>query len=186
MKVAPQKKSDWELIQAIKAGETALFQELVTRYQQQVAATVVGMLGNNPVAEDVGQEVFIRFFKAIDQFKGESALGTYLTRIAMNLSLNEIKRQKRRKAFSLFSREESDRVLEVPDHGMTQEQRNTQLMVQQGLQQLPEDFRSVLVLRLLEGFSTRETAEMLGIPIGTVLSRLARGQQRLKEILSTL
>ena len=88
------------LIKKTISGDEHAFKELVKKYEPLVAATVIGMLGNCPEADDVGQETFIRFYKSLQTFRGESSVGTFLTRIAINLSLNELKRR-RRKA-SLF------------------------------------------------------------------------------------
>ncbi|WNJ19383.1 RNA polymerase sigma factor [Pontibacter sp. G13] len=179
--------TDLVLIQAAQQGDQQAFRQLISRYEQQVAATVVGMLGNGQDAEDVGQEVFIRFYRTLDQFRGESSLGTYLTRIAINLSLNQLKKRKRNQRFRFFGKQsEEGPELQVPDQGLSQEQRETQAFVQTGLQQLAPEFRSVVVLRLLEGYSTQETAEILDIKPGTVLSRLSRAQAKLREILKSL
>lgn len=142
------------------------------------------MLGTGEEAEDVGQEVFIRFYKALGNFRGDAALGTYLVRIAMNLCLNVLKKRKRRQMFRRlgFGGETDKPALEVADEGLNQDNRDVQAFVQQALQHLAPDFRSVVVLRLLEGYSTKETAELLGVPEGTILSRLARGQKKLKDI----
>ena len=177
--------TDEELIASAREGDTAAFKILVERYEGQVAGTVVGMLGNGQEAEDVGQEVFIRFYRALNKFRGDSKVGTYLTRIAINLSLNAIKRNKRRKIFGLFGGEDKQ-VLQIPDAGLTQDQRDTQAMVQKALLGLSPDFRSVIVLRLIEGYSTKEVSEMLNVPLGTVLSRLARAQHKLRDILQKL
>ena len=88
--------SDDQLLEEARKGDNAAFQQIVERYESLVAGTVVGMLGNTQEAEDVAQEVFIRFYKSMQQFRGDSALGTYLTRIAINLSLNALKKQKRK------------------------------------------------------------------------------------------
>ena len=176
--------SDLQLIEQARKGDSEAFRQLVNRYESQVASTVVGMMGNGPEAEDVGQEVFIRFYKALHQFKGEAALGTYLTRIAINLSLNSIKKRKRKNLLRFFSQDNQRPELQIPDHGLSQEQRETQELVQQALQCLDPDFRTVMVLRMIEGYSTKETAELLGVPLGTVLSRLARAQKKLKNILA--
>ncbi|MFH1214789.1 MAG: RNA polymerase sigma factor, partial [Candidatus Neomarinimicrobiota bacterium] len=82
--------TDQEIIDASISGNENAFAEIVRRYESRVAATVIGMLGHCPEADDVGQETFIRFFKSMRKFRGESAVGTYLIRIAMNLSLNEL------------------------------------------------------------------------------------------------
>jgi len=143
---------------------------------------VIGMLGNCPEAEDIGQETFIRFYKSLDKFRGESSVGTYLTRIAINLSLNEFKRRKRQRKF-FFSK---NKIENTPDNKNRNDQNEIHKIVHLGLQKLEPKFRAVIVLRLIDGYSTQETAQILNLPLGTVLSRLARGQIKLKEILSPL
>ncbi len=170
-------RKDFELVQKALKGDRFAFGVLVRQYQGQVAKTVIGMLGQTQEAEDVGQEVFIRFYRSMKQYKGDSALGTYLTRIAINLSLNEIKKQKTKKTSSL------DKVEYQLQTEETAEKRDTREIIEKALQQLEPEFRSVIVLRLIEGYSTKETAEMLNLPLGTVLSRLSRAQIKLKELL---
>jgi RNA polymerase sigma-70 factor (ECF subfamily) len=148
-----------------------------------VAGTVIGMIGNCSEAEDIGQEVFIRFYKAITNFRGDSTIGTYLTRIAINLSINELKRRKRK---NLFFKPNNDQILEVVDTENQSGYDDSKEFVQKAIQKLELKFRSVIILRLIDGYSTEETAKILNIPLGTVLSRLSRGQQKLKEILSPL
>ncbi|MDH5745133.1 MAG: helix-turn-helix domain-containing protein, partial [Candidatus Aminicenantes bacterium] len=80
-----EKLNEQELVRAAKNGDKNAFKELIKKYEHQVAATVIGMLGNCPEAEDVGQETFIRLYQSLDKFRGEASLGTYLTRIAINL-----------------------------------------------------------------------------------------------------
>jgi len=172
---------DEELLQNAKDGNSDAFKELVMRYKSQVATTIYGMLGDCSEADDVGQETFIRFYKSITSFRGESSLRTYLTRIAINLSLNELKRRKRRSLLFLFK--ESDISENIPYEKTDIEQNETKEMVRYAIQQLEPQFRSVIVLRLIDGFSTKETSEVLNIPEGTVLSRLARAQKKLKTIL---
>ncbi|RMH54101.1 MAG: sigma-70 family RNA polymerase sigma factor, partial [Bacteroidetes bacterium] len=91
--------SDETLVARARQGDEQAFRNLVERYESTVAATVIGMLGAGPEAEDVGQETFIRFYRALHQFRGEAAVGTYLTRIAINLSLNALKRRRRRRLY---------------------------------------------------------------------------------------
>jgi RNA polymerase sigma-70 factor (ECF subfamily) len=133
------------------------------------------MLGDTAEALDVGQEVFIRFYEAIDQFKGEAALGTYLIRIAINLSLNEIKKRKRRRFF--FIPIDAGAKIKTAD-----DQTDLKEMVRHEIGQLEENFQAVVMLRMMEGYSTEETAEILGVPLGTVLSRLSRAQKKLKVV----
>ena len=111
--IATMVQTDEELVERSKQGDAQAFKELVVRHEGKVAGVVHSMLGATPEAEDVGQDVFIRFYQALDKFKGESAVSTYLIRIAINLSLNEIKRRKRR--FSLFAKEEEASEVKAPD-----------------------------------------------------------------------
>jgi len=147
-----------------------------------VAAIVIGMLGHCTEAEDIGQETFIRFYKSLNKFRGESSISTYLTRIAINLSLNEIKRrQRRRKYFSNTSEEGMDNI---PESTTSKNRKETKEIVNQGIQKLEPKFRTVLVSRLILGYTTQETAKLLKLPVGTVLSRLTRAQMKLKSILT--
>lgn len=171
LKMAEQ--SDEELVDNSREGDLAAFKMLVIRHEGKIAGVVRSMLGTTPEAEDVGQEVFIRFYEALGKFRGESAVGTYLTRIAINLSLNEIKRRKRR--VSIFAKEEDGW-----HKGTMDERKDMNEMITYEFNQLDPDFRAVATLRLVEGYSTEETATILGIPLGTVLSRLARAQKKLR------
>ena len=154
----------------------------MNRYESRVAATVIGMLGHTTEAEDIGQETFVRFYQSLDRFRGESSIGTYLTRIAINLSLNEIRRRKRYRI--LFFSKNENAIENVPDTQDLKDKKEIETFVQWGLQRLAPKFRSVIVLRLIDGYSTEETAKILKLPVGTVLSRLARAQMKLKAILT--
>lgn len=173
--------TDYDLITLSKDGDQFAFKEIVRRYKAKIATIIYSMIGNCDEADDIGQEVFIRFYRAIDSFRGDSSLGTYLVRIAMNLSLNELKRRKRRNFFSF------DKILE---EGLDVEDKETSSMFKEEreivmltLNKLKPNDKSVIVLRLIDGYSTEEAAEVLGIPVGTVLSRLARAQVKLKKYL---
>jgi len=178
------KLKEQELIANVLNGDNDAFKEIVKKYASRVAATVIGMLGHCPEAEDIGQEAFVRLYQSLHKFRGESSLATYLTRIAINLSLNEIRRRGRqRKLYLTNSEEKIDTFADTTNHN---EQKETSELVQRGLQKLPVKFRSVIVLRLIDGYSTEETAKILNLPVGTVLSRLSRAQMKLKNILTPL
>ncbi len=171
------------LLEQARRGEDAAFRHLVDRYHSVVATTVVGMLGPGDDADDVGQETFIRFHAALGQFRGEAALGTYLRRIAMNLSLNALKRR-RWTAFRFVSRDQSPTSIdEPPVDGVDLEAAETRAVVRAAIDRLGPKHRSVVVLRMIEGLSTKETAEVLDLPLGTVLSRLARALAELETTL---
>lgn len=173
--------TDDQLIKAAQQGDEQAFKQLIKQYESRVASTVIGMLGKCPEAEDVGQETFIRFYQSLNNYRGEAGVGTYLTRIAINLSLNELKRRHRKSL--LFFRKLSDEDLKISDEDNQTEVNDKKELVHQAIQQLDPKFRAVIVLRLMDGYSTAETAAILKLPLGTVLSRLARAQEKLKQIL---
>jgi RNA polymerase sigma-70 factor (ECF subfamily) len=177
--------NDNELVEMARAGDKPAFSALVVRHERTVAATVIGMLGAGDDAEDVGQSVFIRFYKALNDFRGEAALSTYLTRIAINLSLNEIKRRQRRNLF-FYRPISTETDFNLKDSTNWEEASDTKEIVNKALQTLEPKFRSVVVLRLMQGHSTDETAKILKLPPGTVLSRLSRAQEKLKKILKQI
>jgi RNA polymerase sigma-70 factor (ECF subfamily) len=178
------KLKEQELIASILNGDTNAFKEIVRKYESRVAATVIGMLGHCTEAEDIGQETFVRLYQSLHKFRGESSLATYLTRIAINLSLNEIRRRGRRRQIYLTNSEE--KIEKIADTANHNEQKEMSELIQNGLQKLPAKFRTVIVLRLIDGYSTEETAKILNLPVGTVLSRLSRAQIKLKKVLAPL
>ena len=173
---------DTELLERARSGDQRAFHAIVQRYEPTVAATVKGMLGSGPEAEDVGQETFIRFYRALGTFREDSSLKTYLTRIAINLSLNALKR--RRRLRDRFVRRDEENFAEPSISGDREIDRNEQSrMIHRAIDRLDPKHRAVVVLRMLNGYSTKETAELLEVPAGTVLSRLSRGMKRLEELL---
>jgi RNA polymerase sigma-70 factor, ECF subfamily len=168
---------DEELVKRSREGHMPSFNELLTKYEKKVAAVVQSMLGVTPEAEGVGQEVFVRFYKSLDSFRGGSAVSTYLIRIAINLSLNEIKRRKRRNFFFKPMEEKYD--IKEPDEAIEMYD-----LLRSEINRLDPDLRAVVTLRLVEGYSTEETAAILRIPLGTVLSRLSRAQKKIKSAIT--
>ncbi len=177
--------SDTQLLANARRGDDEAFAALVRRYQEQVGRIAIRMLGpgGRDDAEDVSQETFVRFHRGLDQFRGDAAIGTYLTRITINLALNALKR--RRWQLARFVRrdanetEPSDELaVETRDELVAAEQRAA---LEAALGRLDDRHRSVVVLRILEGYSTQHTADLLGLPGGTVMSRLARGLAKLQQ-----
>ena len=141
--------------------------------------------GNGADAEDVGQETFIRFWGALDRFRGESAVGTYLTRIAINLSLNALERRKRARGRFRSLDEEEAGATPAADGRDEEEKRERGEWVRAAVAELKPEHRAVVVLRMIDGYSTKETASLLNLPEGTVLSRLYRGMEKLKGLLGS-
>lgn len=185
MKESYRQTDDIDLVKASIEGNKPAFGEIVNRYQKMVARTVKGMLGDSVYAEDIGQEVFIKLYYSLSEFRGEAKLSTYIQKIAINLTLNEIKRRKR--FFSMFSQKGNSEMyeFEVADFD-SQEKREATEIVNKALMKLEPKFRIIVAMRMLQGYSTKETAEILDIPLGTVLSRLSRAQEQLKDILEKL
>lgn len=183
MSINRNQNPEFELITSLKNGDELAYLKVMNLYKNQVVKTVIGMIGNVQEAEDVGQEVFIRFFKNISRFKGEAKISTYLTRIAINLSLNEIERRKRR--WRVFYKGEDVQEKPVPEEMLNPvEDAEKKELVQYAISKLQPEYRKVVVLRALQEYSFKEVAEILQLPIGTVLSRYSRAQTKLRDILN--
>jgi len=185
MKGSYSQAEESELAKASIEGDKLAFGEIVQRYRRMVARTVKGMLGDSVFSEDIGQEVFIKLYNSLADFRGEAKLSTYIQKIAINLTLNEIKRRKR--FFSTFSQKGNNEMYEyeVPDYE-SEEKRDASELVNKALARLDPKFRIIVAIRMLQGYSKKETDEILDLPIGTVLSRLSRAQEQLKIILEKL
>jgi RNA polymerase sigma-70 factor (ECF subfamily) len=176
-------ESDFRLVDLAKKGDRDAFRRIVERHEAAVAAVVIGMLGTGDEADDVGQETFVRFYRSLSKFRGDAALRTYLSRIAMNLSLNALKRRKKEAGRTLRLGSEPDApAFADPQMGPERilERDEIQRAVRAAIQGLDEKHRSVVSLRMLQGMSTKEAAEVLGLPEGTVLSRLSRAMKKLE------
>jgi RNA polymerase sigma-70 factor, ECF subfamily len=178
---------DAELIERARGGDQQAFRMIVERYEGKVAATVIGMVGRGADADDVGQETFIRLYRSLDQFRGEAALGTYLTRIAINQALKALNRRKSWMQ-RFFSRDDDTVFVDEPamEEPSELDEKERKALIESALARLSPEHRAVVVLRMLEEHSTREVAEMLGIPEGTVMSRLSRALEKMERTLAPL
>ena len=175
--------SDDTLLQRARQGDQRAFAALVERYEAQVRGIVYGMLGNDSDADDVAQEVFIRFFRSLGNFRGQAQLGTYLGRIAINTALTAAETRKKRRWLP-WEQVQQKEGWDPADANSDPARGELRDSLRKALAQLSADYRSVVVLRLVEGFSVAETAAMLDLPQGTVASRLARAQQQLRTLLA--
>lgn len=177
---------DLDLVRRTLDGDSKAFSEIIRRYENMVARTVKSMLGDIQQAEDIGQDTFIRLYKSLKDFRGDAKLSTYIQRIAINQSLNEIRRKKR--FLSLFYQSDDKDDLTEIDLVADDEEKEKDIKdyINLAISKLEPDFRSVVILRTIQGYSTKETAEILEVPIGTVLSRLSRAKEQLKELLNDL
>jgi RNA polymerase sigma-70 factor (ECF subfamily) len=185
-----------EFIERLKTGEAAAFDLLVTRYSADIYALLYRLTENAEEAADLTQETFLHALKAIKNFRGEADLKTWLFRIAVNESRNRFRWWTRRRRETTVSLDASQGDGETPlsetfsSNSATPEEnvlrREREKTLRQALQGLPEIFRQAVVLCDIEGFSYEEIAQTLGINIGTVKSRIARGREELRRKLQGL
>jgi len=182
-----------ELVHELQAGSETAFDWLVTHYHAPVYNLILGMLGDTADAADAAQEVFLKAFKGIRNFRHGSSLKTWLYRIAIREALNHRRWFKRhlQKNISIDAEpEDGYPAIDLEDLSATPfdqlAAQEIQVVVQGALQQVPEVFRSAVILRDLEGLSYEEVAEVLDVSVGTVKSRILRGRRALKEILEPL
>jgi RNA polymerase sigma-70 factor, ECF subfamily len=182
-----------EVIENCKAGDEKAFAEIVLYRQKKVFNIAYRMLGNSEEAKDLSQEVFISVYESIKDLKEEIKFDAWLTQITLNHCRNRWKYLKRRQYFNSDS---LDDPIEAEDGSVPRalydpsdnpeillEKKMVQQLVQGGLLKLKEDQRELLVLRDLQGYSYEEMGETLGLPEGTIKSKLHRARMDLKEIL---
>ena len=178
--------SDWQLVEKCQAGDIASFQELVSRYHQKVYMVIIGLLRNPDDAMEVAQESFFRAHRKINSFQGQSSFYTWLYRIAVNISIDHQRRQKRS---PLEFRESMDEVFEqqnevAKDPFLDVHDRELREKMFSAINDLTPEHKAVIVLRTLEGMSYKDIGEILGCSEGTVMSRLHYARKKLQNKLS--
>lgn len=177
---------DERLVELAVGGDAYAFETLMQKHESRMFAVALRMCANREDAQDCLQDAMLRIYKAMPSFKGQSSFSTWAYRITMNTCLDDLRRKKVRKATSL------DAMLDLGwspvDPGDTPEKHadNAEMRreLSKAIQQLPEDMRAAIVLRDIQGFSYDEIAQMLDANVGTIKSRISRGRERLRDILS--
>ncbi|HEY0794842.1 MAG TPA: sigma-70 family RNA polymerase sigma factor [Acidisarcina sp.] len=182
---------DVALVERAKGGDTAAFEKLVRQYDRQVFRIAQHITQNREDAEDVVQDAFFKAYQKLDQFQGNSKFYTWLVRIAVNESLMRLRKRKTGRTVSIDEDVETDEgsmPRDLADWSPNPEQLygKSELaeILRKTVQGLPPGFRTVFVLRDVEGLSTEETASSLGLSIPAVKSRLLRARLQLRERLS--
>src|SRR6266568_1276800 len=190
-KVGEPVSDELALVNAARAGDVAAFEELVRRYDRNVFRIAQHITQNREDAEDVVQDAFIKAYSNLKQFQGQSKFYTWLVRIAVNEALMKLRRRRPERTVSLdqdIETDESSMPREVADWSPNPEQLYGQSelrdILTKTIQGLPPSFRTVFVLRDVEGLSTEETADALDLSIPAVKSRLLRARLQLRERLS--
>ncbi len=177
------------LIQKSQQGDMDAFEQLLLRYEKKVYTIAYKYMGNAEDASDLAQESLIKAYQSIGSFRGEAAFGTWIGRITANKCLDELRKRKKLQTTSLddeLELEEGSVQKEIVSETDTPEQhtirQETVHYVQQKLEQMRDEYRIVLVLRELEGYSYESIADMLNCSLGTVKSRISRARNHLKEL----
>jgi len=181
---------DDELVRRVQAGNAEAFEELVRRYERKVYNITYRMMGNEQDASEALQDTFLRAYRFLPKFQFKSSFFTWLYRIATNVSLTKLRKRKSPPIISLDEPvgEDEDLPLEIPDYKYSPEEmmrrRELQEALQKSVDSLPADYRSVVVLRDLEGLSNEEVGKILNLSVPAVKSRLHRGRLVLREKLA--
>jgi len=180
--------SDRSLVDAAAAGDRDAFDELVRRYRVQILSLARALLANSLDADDIAQEVFVRVWRSVRGFRGETTFKVWLHRVAVNLIYSQRRRLWRE--HRVFISAHTDEDLSQAERAASAENLEAdvtlRLAIDRALAQIPIDLRTAVVLRDVQGLEYKEIAETLGIPIGTVESRIFRGRQRLRPLLRPL
>ena len=184
--------SDQMLVERVQRGDKTAFDVLVRKYQQKIIKLVTRYVHDGTEALDVAQEAFIKAYRAIPGFRGDSAFYTWLYRIAINTAKNQLVAEGRRPldhGVDLQDPEQYDmqarlRDMDTPERLLLTEE--IQRTVESAIEQLPEDLRTAIILREIEGLSYEEIAEAMSCPVGTVRSRIFRAREAIDNRLRPL
>lgn len=177
--------TDAELVSRSKAGDTRAFGELVTRYQKTVYRIILRMVRTPDDADDLTQDTFVRAYRGLKTFKEEFDFHPWLYRIAVNQAINFLNKRKRQAAVDLDDVPETEIKQGPEPESPIQSASRRELVAQleEALEKLPDEQRTVFLLRVQEGLSYEEIAEAMDTPKGTVMSRLARARMALRRYL---
>ncbi len=187
-----EQELDWQIVQRVQQGDKAAFNLLVRKYQHRLMNSVSRYVSNHGDVADVVQEAFIKAYRALPGFRGESAFYTWLYRIAVNSSKNYLVATGRKPPSSDVDAEDAEsyegsdalKVGDSPEKLLLSEE--IRQVVFDTIEQLPDELRTAITLRELDGLSYEEIAEIMGCPIGTVRSRIFRAREAIDQKLKPL
>jgi len=187
-----ERNIDRELVQRVQKGDKKAFDVLVRKYQLKIVKLISRYVNDPSEALDVAQEAFLKAYRALPSFRGESAFYTWLYRIAINTAKNYLVAQGRRPPGSDIDAQEAEQYdgqtflkeYETPERVLLKDE--IEATVFRAIEELPEDLRTAITLRELEGMSYEEIAQTMGCPIGTVRSRIFRARESIDAKLRPL
>ncbi len=183
---------DQTLVRAAQGGDMSAFEELVARHRDKIYARAYTMMRNEEEAIDLSQEAWVKGWQRLRQFQGESSFGTWMTRIVINLCLDQLRKQKRQRTDSIEEMSEEsggvERQMPVvtinPTAGL--ERGELRQRIDRALGQLSHEHRTVLVLHEFEEMEYKEIAKAMGCSIGTIMSRLFYARRKMAALLADL
>jgi RNA polymerase sigma-70 factor (ECF subfamily) len=184
--------SDEDLMSQFQAGVVEAFDILVSRYKDPLTNYIYRFLGDMKECEDLLQETFLRVYRNRHSYRRIAKYSTWLYTIAGNLARSEYRKRKRRRLYSLQSvnRDEEEYEVEIPDETFSPDRHTESVFqdqyIQDALKEIPEEFREVVVLRDVQQLAYEEIAEITGLPMGTVKSRINRGRTKLQVLLKDI
>jgi len=186
------KQTDLELVRRVQAGDKSAFDVLVLKYQQKVINLVMRYVHDPHIAMDVSQESFIKAYRGLKNFRGDSAFYTWLYRISINTAKNYLVSKNRRMPDDDIDAQEAEqyeggaklRDISTPEREALSNE--IQVTVKNAIEALPDDLRIAITLRELEGLSYEEISDTMGCPIGTVRSRIFRARESIEKELEPL
>jgi RNA polymerase sigma-70 factor (ECF subfamily) len=183
---------DRTLVQAAQKGDMGAFEELVARHRDKIFARAYTMMRNEEEAIDLSQEAWVKGWQRLAQFHGESSFGTWMTRIVINLCLDQLRKQKRQRTESIDGLTEESGGVErhmpviAPNPTAGLERAELRQRIDRALRQLSNEHRTVLVLHEFEELEYKQIAKVMGCSIGTVMSRLFYARRKMAVLLSDL
>lgn len=189
---APAEATDQELVKRVQQGDKRAFDLLVLKYQHKIAAIIGRFVKDSAEVNDVAQEAFIKAYRALGSFRGDSAFYTWIYRIAINTAKNYLVSKGRRPPASdvdvddaeFYSGADGLRDITTPEGEAMRDE--LEAVVNGAIRSLPEDLRTAVTLREMEGMSYEEIAEVMDCPVGTVRSRIFRAREAIDKQISAL
>ena len=185
-----QNNADHEMVRAVLEGDGTAYRGLVERYQGRIYSVVYGMVRNPEDARELSQEAFVKAYRNLSRFRFGSSFYTWLCRIAMNVSIDHLRRMKKRQTEEFdegIATRGQDGVISLAHHrgdpGRSLERKRLRERIFRALDQLPEDQRQVIILREIDGLAYKDIADVMGVPEGTVMSRLYYARKKLQGVL---